>query len=107
MDHAMSEPARNRFALDLEDLERQLRGAAQSPKPGQAADPLAELTRIVGQDDPLKDLFAHRPQAARPQVQHQPQAHTGPVAVPAWQQARQEPSFAPAPPAAMPPEPAP
>ena len=64
MDHAMSEPARNRFALDLEDLERQLRGAAQAPRPGQATDPLAELTRIVGQDDPLKDLFAPRPAAA-------------------------------------------
>lgn len=86
----MSEPARNRFALDLEDLERQLRGAAQSPKPGHAADPLTELTRIVGQDDPLKDLFAQRPQPGRPQ------AVAAPVAVPAWQQPRQEPSFSPA-----------
>lgn len=84
----MSEPARNRFALDLEDLERQLRGAAQSPKPGNAPDPLTELTRIVGQDDPLKDLFQPRAQAARPQVA------TAPVAVQSWQQPRQEPSFA-------------
>jgi len=97
MDHAMSEPARNRFALDLEDLERQLRGAAQAPKPGHAADPLAELTRIVGQDDPLKDLFAQRPQAARPQG-YGAQGHGAQVVAPAWQQhARQEPSFAPAP----------
>ncbi len=50
----MSEPARNRFALDLDDLERQLRGAAQPQKPGAASDPLMELTRLVGQDDPLK-----------------------------------------------------
>ena len=62
----MSEPARNRFALDLDDLERQLRGAAQAPRPGHSVDPLAELTRIVGQDDPLKELFAHRGQAAAP-----------------------------------------
>lgn len=81
----MSEPARNRFALDLDDLERQLRGAAQAPKPGNAVDPLVELTRIVGQDDPLKELFASRPagQAAA-------------VPQPSWQQPRQEPTFAPA-----------
>lgn len=79
----MSEPARNRFALDLDDLERQLRGAAQAPKPGNSVDPLVELTRIVGQDDPLKELFARDPA--------QPAA-----AQPSWQQARQEPSFAPA-----------
>ncbi|HEY5798070.1 MAG TPA: SPOR domain-containing protein [Bosea sp. (in: a-proteobacteria)] len=83
----MSEPARNRFALDLEDLERQLRSAGQAPKVGQPVDPLAELTRIVDQGDPLKDIFGHRGQAAAPQR------------VPAtWQaqaqaQPRQEPSF--------------
>lgn len=56
----MSEPARNRFALDLEDLERQLRSAGQAPRSGQPADPLAELTRIVDQGDPLKDIFGQR-----------------------------------------------
>ncbi|RDJ27624.1 SPOR domain-containing protein [Bosea caraganae] len=80
----MSEPARNRFALDLDDLERQLRGAAQAPKPGNSVDPLVELTRIVGQDDPLKELFATRP--AQPAAAQSP----------SWPQARQEPSFAPA-----------
>ncbi|AMJ60230.1 SPOR domain-containing protein [Bosea sp. PAMC 26642] len=79
----MSEPARNRFALDLDDLERQLRGAAQAPRPGQSVDPLAELTRIVGQDDPLKDLFNGRAQPAPAQV-----------APAAWQQpVRHEPTF--------------
>lgn len=68
----MSEPARNRFALDLEDLERQLRGAGQAPRPGQQADPLAELTRIVGQDDPLKDIFAERRQPPRPVARQEP-----------------------------------
>lgn len=83
----MSEPARSRFALDLDDLERQLRGAAQPPKPGQSVDPLAELTRIVGQDDPLKDLFAGRVRPAPAQVE--PAAWPSP--------ARREPSFEPEP----------
>ncbi|TQI72523.1 cell division protein FtsN [Bosea sp. AK1] len=68
----MSEPARNRFALDLEDLERQLRGAGQTPRPGQQADPLAELTRIVGQEDPLKDIFAERRPPPRPAPRQEP-----------------------------------
>lgn len=79
----MSEPARNRFALDLEDLERQLRSAGQAPRPGQQSDPLAELTRIVGQDDPLKAIFSER-------------------RAPAPQAARQEPSFSVVPPQAAP-----
>ena len=84
----MSEPARNRFALDLDDLERQLRGAAQPPKAGASVDPLVELTRIVGQDDPLKELFSPRAAAAPAQQQA--------AAAAAWPGARQrqEPSFA-------------
>ncbi len=62
----MSEPARNRFALDLEDLERQLRSAGQAPRSGQSTDPLAELTRIVDQGDPLKDIFGQRGAAPAP-----------------------------------------
>lgn len=72
----MSEPARNRFALDLEDLERQLRNAGQAPRVNQAADPLAELTRIVDQGDPLKELF--KPRGAAPAPERMPsswQAH--------------------------------
>lgn len=75
----MSEPARNRFALDLEELERQLRAAGQEsrpshePRPSQSSDPLAELTRIVGQDDPLKDIFnERRSQAQRPALRQEP-----------------------------------
>lgn len=81
----MSEPARNRFALDLDDLERQLRGAAQPQKPGAASDPLMELTRLVGQDDPLKELFAGRPEPVRP-ASPQPAS---------WSGSRTEPSFQP------------
>lgn len=85
----MSEPARNRFALDLDDLERQLRGAAQPQKPGAASDPLMELTRLVGQDDPLKELFAGRSgEPARPAAPAAPQ----PVS---WAGNRTEPSFQP------------
>lgn len=85
----MSEPARNRFALDLDDLERQLRGAAQPQKPGAASDPLMELTRLVGQDDPLKELFAGRSaEQARPAAPSTPQ----PVS---WSGQRTEPSFQP------------
>lgn len=102
----MSEPARNRFALDLDDLERQLRGAAQPQKPGSANDPLMELTRLVGQDDPLKELFSGRgaPAAAAP-------AYPAVEAPAQWQTARVEPSFrptqaSPAPAEASPPPPA-
>ncbi|HEV7258301.1 MAG TPA: SPOR domain-containing protein [Bosea sp. (in: a-proteobacteria)] len=101
----MSEPARNRFALDLEDLERQLRNAGQAPKVGQPVDPLAELTRIVDQGDPLKDIFGHRGQAAAPQRVAAPwQAQEQPIAQaqPQFQgqprgqvQPRQEPVFNP------------
>ena len=87
----MSEPARNRFALDLEDLERQLRSAGQAPKQGQPVDPLAELTRIVDQGDPLKDIFGHRGQAAAPQ--RVPASWQGQGQVQA--QPRHEPAFNP------------
>lgn len=100
----MSEPARNRFALDLEDLERQLRSAGQAPKSGQAVDPLAELTRIVDQGDPLKEIFGHRGQAAVPQrvpaswqAQAQVQSRQEPVRQEPsrYEAPRQEPSFDP------------
>ncbi|WP_336812667.1 SPOR domain-containing protein [Bosea sp. MMO-172] len=89
----MSEPARNRFALDLEDLERQLRGAGQTPRPGQQADPLAELTRIVGQDDPLKDIFAERRQPPRPAMRQEPSFEVVPqLPAPAVPEASQPPA---------------
>ncbi|MDP3407984.1 SPOR domain-containing protein [Bosea sp. (in: a-proteobacteria)] len=96
----MSEPARNRFALDLEDLERQLRSAGQAPRVGQPADPLAELTRIVDQGDPLKDIFGHRGQAAAPQLvpgsrpaQVQPRPEIGRQEADRPEISRHEPSF--------------
>jgi hypothetical protein len=83
MDRAMSEPARNRFALDLEDLERQLRSAGQVPRSGQPADPLAELTRIVDQGDPLKDIFGQRGPSAGQQRANAAWQPSAPAPLPA------------------------
>lgn len=60
----MSETRHNRFEIDLDEIERQLRRSADlplsdpqpraaQPSVGGGADPLAELARIVGQDDPF------------------------------------------------------
>jgi SPOR domain len=55
----MSEQAnKSRFAIDLDDLEKQLKSPA--PVAARGGDALAELARIVGRDDPLKGLFAQR-----------------------------------------------
>jgi hypothetical protein len=70
----MSQSLKPRFAIDLDEIERQLQSAgsgAQQPAPApveapRAApapsvsrnDPLAELARIVGQEDPFGNLLA-------------------------------------------------
>lgn len=59
----MSESLKPRFAVDLTEIERQLAQAhvaapAQQASPGRG-DPLAELARIVGQDDPFQSLLAN------------------------------------------------
>ncbi|WP_293858505.1 SPOR domain-containing protein [uncultured Alsobacter sp.] len=65
----MTEQNRSRPVIDLDELERQLR-AASAPRPVAPAgapgrdDPLAELARIVGQDDPYRQAPAARPVAA-------------------------------------------
>lgn len=63
----MSEQTRTRVALDLEDLERQLRQAADVQPRAKSSDPLADLARIVGQDDPFKTLFKDQRPAAMSQ----------------------------------------
>ena len=63
----MSQPAKTRFALDLDDLERQLRQTASAQPRAPASDPLAELARIVGQDDPFKSILAEKKAAPTPQ----------------------------------------
>ncbi|MBB3020555.1 cell division protein FtsN [Microvirga lupini] len=58
----MSESVKPRFAIDLNEIERQL-AQAGSPQSHQASasrnDPLAELARIVGQDDPFQSILAN------------------------------------------------
>jgi hypothetical protein len=53
----MAEVSKSRLALDLEEIERQLRHSSQQPGSSRS-DPLAELARIVGQDDPFHALLA-------------------------------------------------
>jgi hypothetical protein len=55
---------RNRLAIDLDAIERQLKQTAPAPQPGKG-DPLAELARIVGQDDPFRALLSEKAPAPR------------------------------------------
>ncbi|GJD42224.1 hypothetical protein AFCDBAGC_0058 [Methylobacterium cerastii] len=71
------------FARDLQQPSPAPRGAEPA---AQKPDPLAELARIVGQDDPFRALLAARDDRREPAAQTQGAAHRG----------RQEPSFAPA-----------
>ena len=65
----MSDTAQNRFEIDLDEIERQLRRSAEldPPATGPQADPLAELARIVGQDDPFLGILGdnRRPEPSR------------------------------------------
>ena len=53
----MADVSKSRLSLDLEDIERQLRRSSPGTAPSKS-DPLAELARIVGQDDPFRALLA-------------------------------------------------
>jgi hypothetical protein len=68
----MNEAVRPRFAVDLDDIERQLAQAPAAPvsaAPAGRSDPLAELARIVGQDDPFQTLLAtDKPRAQQREV---------------------------------------
>jgi hypothetical protein len=68
----MSESVKPRFAVDLNEIERHLAQAgspqAQPASAPRTNDPLAELARIVGQDDPFQAILAHDG-AARPRQQ--------------------------------------
>src|SRR4051812_27141006 len=59
----MSGMPKPRLALDLDDIERKLRQAQYAAAP--KSDPLAELARIVGQDDPFQSMLAERPARGR------------------------------------------
>lgn len=58
----MSESVKPRFAIDLNEIERQLAQAGtpqNQPALAGRPDPLAELARIVGQDDPFQAILAN------------------------------------------------
>ena len=61
----MSEARHQRFELDINEIERQLREAVETA-PASRPDPLAELARIVGQDDPFRGILgdSRRPAAS-------------------------------------------
>src|SRR4051812_6181781 len=74
----MSDASKQRPVIDLDELERQLRAAAGARESAQPAvpasdDPLAELARIVGQDDPYKSYW---PPAPPPEKQPQRNARS-------------------------------
>lgn len=52
----MSEARNQRFEIDIDEIERQLRRSVEST-PSVRPDPLAELARIVGQDDPFRGIL--------------------------------------------------
>jgi hypothetical protein len=62
----MNQELRNRRAIDLDELERQLRLSADTSDARNVPDPLAELARLVGNDDPFKDILG-QPGAPRQQ----------------------------------------
>ncbi|MHB2166251.1 SPOR domain-containing protein [Alsobacter sp. R-9] len=74
----MTEQNRSRPVIDLDELERQLREAAAAPRRADASgrdDPLAELARIVGQDDPSRGSWRQsRPAAPAAQAPQAPAA---------------------------------
>lgn len=71
-----------RLAVDLDDFERQLRQAKGNPDPARG-DPLAELARIVGQEDPFRAVLDREdlaPAAAPPAREARPPASARPMA---------------------------
>src|SRR4051812_16131597 len=83
----------SRAQVDLDALARDLRqDGTRAPHNAGKADPLAELARIVGQDDPFRALLA-----ARDEMRTEPNAQMQP----GWN-GRVEPSFTQEPPKATP-----
>jgi hypothetical protein len=61
----MADVSKSRLSLDLEEIERQLSRSSPQSAPSKS-DPLAELARIVGQDDPFRALLAGEGPGATP-----------------------------------------
>ena len=56
----MSEARNQRFEIDIDEIERQLRRSVEMPAEPRP-DPLAELARIVGQNDPFQGILSSAP----------------------------------------------
>lgn len=61
----MTDSTKPRMTLDLDEIERQIRQASQNAPAPRSNDPLAELARIVGHDDPFKSLLSSETPAPR------------------------------------------
>ncbi|MDP4025888.1 SPOR domain-containing protein [Methylobacterium sp. NEAU 140] len=113
----------SRAPVDLDAIARDLRHDTGQPRAANKADPLAELARIVGQDDPFRALLAARgergdgqgqagaaPDHASPDrrgpehggPEHRGDAPGRSAEPPAWDAGRVEPRFASEPPRANP-----
>lgn len=83
----MNDPSRrmpadaDRLAVDLDDLERQLR-ALSAKKQMSSDDPLAELARIVEREDPLRALLAEEARPRATAGPDHPMAIRAPARVP-------------------------
>jgi hypothetical protein len=95
---------KSRFAIDIDELERQLRSSPAQEVKQPSADPLAELARLVGQDDPFrqpdpfKDMFATGPgdrmsQPAPANQSYSPQSYSPGADMGSTDGQRVEPSF--------------
>ena len=76
----------SRAPIDFDAFERELRQSQPQahPQPGATSDPLAELARIVGQDDPFRALLEARGAGDRPAARIEPSfQHAPPEAAPA------------------------
>lgn len=70
----MSEARHQRFEIDIDEIERQLRSSADLAPPAKA-DPLAELARIVGQNDPFRGILGERKSGEPAPVARQGNVH--------------------------------
>ncbi len=64
----MNQEMRTRPAIDLDELDRQLQAGSRPPSRHPGSDPLHELAKIVGQEDPFRQMFSPdvRPEAVAP-----------------------------------------
>ena len=80
----MSEARNQRFEIDIDEIERQLRRSVEQPHEPRP-DPLAELARIVGQNDPFQGILSGaQPARNEPANANHPAAHAAPPPLPGF-----------------------